>query len=142
MKGRNAMKKKVTAPAPKKKTTKLLLPVHFTDAELQAIGLQLAATHQKIGVLTVEKKQSADEFKERIESATTEASRLAQNRIDGFEHRYVDCEITFDFEKGMKQTVRLDVAEIVSEEPMKDEERQLALAAIETVSEDDEKLTH
>ncbi|HXG59174.1 MAG TPA: hypothetical protein VNL91_09135 [Thermoanaerobaculia bacterium] len=65
------------------KTTKLLLPVQFTDEELQAIGLQLAAAHQKIGKLTIEKKIANDRFKEDIEAAENEAARLADNRISG-----------------------------------------------------------
>jgi hypothetical protein len=120
----------------KKKTTKLLLPVTFTENELQALGLQLAATHQDIGKLTVEKKESADRFKAKIDSATSEASRLATNRINGYESRYVDCEVTYNFDTGMKQTVRLDSGEVVSEEPMKDEEKQLAFAAFETAEEE------
>lgn len=131
-------KKLVVNTTVRKKITKLLLPVHFTENELQAIGLQLAATHQRIGVLVVEKKESADAFKAKIDGATSEAGRLANNRINGWENRYVDCEITFDFDKGMKQTIRLDSSEVVSEEPMKDEERQLALAAFESASPEDD----
>lgn len=131
------MAKKITIPA-HKKTTKVLLPVSFTADELQALGLSLAATHQRIGELTVEKKESADAFKSKIDSATAEAGRLATNRINGWENRYVDCEITFDFDKGMKQTVRLDSGEVVSEEPMKEEERQLALAAFESAAPEEE----
>lgn len=128
---------KVLASPIRKKTSKLLLPVQFTEAELQAIGLQLAATHQRIGVLTVEKKESADQFKSKIDGATSEASRLATNRINGWESRYVDCEVTYDFDKGTKQTVRLDSGEVVGEEPMKDEEKQLAFAAFESQAEED-----
>lgn len=138
------MAKKLTA-APsmiRRKTTKELLPVHFTDGELQAIGLQLAATHQRIGVLTIEKKSSADRFKDEIDAATNEAGRLATNRVNGWESRYVDCEVTFDFEKGMKRVVRLDNGEVVREEPMKDEERQLAMAVIEQAEETDDSTTH
>lgn len=82
------------------KTDKQLLPVKFTDDELQAIGLQLAATHERIGELTVQKKSEADRYKDLIENATAEASRLAKNRINGWENRYVDCTTTYDFKKS------------------------------------------
>lgn len=121
----------------RKKTSRLLLPVQFTDGELQAIGLQLAATHQRIGELTVQKKESADAYKTKIDGATSEAGRLATNRINGYESRYVECEVTYDFDKGTKQTVRLDSGEVVGEEPMKDEEKQLAFAAFESQIEEE-----
>lgn len=125
------MAKSLATPV-RKKTSKILLPVPFTENELQAIGLQLAATHQRIGELTVQKKESADAFKGKIDSASSEAGRLATNRIRGWESRYVDCDVTYDFDKGTKQTVRLDSGEVVGEEPMKDEEKQLAFAAFES----------
>lgn len=121
---------------PRIKTTKLLLPVNFTDEELQAIGLQLAATHNKIGELTVQKKIEADRFKDLIETATAEAGRLAANRINGWEKRYVDCETTFDFKRSTKRTVRLDTGEFVEEGPMTDEEVKLAQMAFDDARED------
>jgi hypothetical protein len=132
-------------PAPpavlRKKTIKEMLPVQFTQTELNDIGLQLAATHQRIGQITLEKKLANDRLKEDIEAATNHASRLATNRVNGFENRYVDCEMTYDFEKGMKRVVRLDTGEVVREEPMKDEERQLAFAVVEQ-SEEPEETAH
>jgi hypothetical protein len=140
------MVKKLTiseAPIIRRKATKELLPVHFTQNELQEIGLQLAATHQRIGKLTTEKKIATDRFKEEIDAATNEAGRLATNRVNGYEHRYVDCETTYDFDKGMKRVVRRDTGEVVREEPMKDDERQLALAVIEQNEEQsDDTSTH
>jgi hypothetical protein len=135
------MKKKSNArpPARRTKTTKLFLPVQFTHDELHEIGLSLAAKHKEIGELTVKKKLEADRFKDLIDTATSEASRLATNRINGWENRYVDCEITYDFEKGTKQTVRLDLGEVVKEEPMEDSERQLAFDAIATVADVEEQ---
>lgn len=122
--------------APRVKTTKLLLPVNFTEAELQAIGLQLAATHNKIGELTVQKKIEADRYKDLIETATAEAGRLATNRINGWEKRYVDCETTFDFKRSTKRTVRIDTGEVVEEGPMTDEELKLAQMALDEAREE------
>lgn len=130
---------KVTAPARRRvKATKLMLPVQFTYDELHDIGLALAAKHKEIGEITVKAKIEADRFKDLIKNATGEASRLATNRINGWENRYVDCEITYDFEKGTKQTVRIDLGEVVKEEPMEDHERQLAFDAIATVADVEE----
>jgi hypothetical protein len=113
------------------KTTKQLLPVKFTDDELQAIGLQLAAVHVNIGELTVQKKIESDRFKDLIDAATSEAGRLAANRVNGCENRYVDCTTTYDFKKGTKRSVRLDTGEVVAEGPMTDEELKLAQMAFE-----------
>ena len=132
---------RATPPPRRTKTTKLFLPVQFTHDELHEIGLSLAAKHKEIGELTVKKKIEADRFKDLIDNATGEATRLATNRINGWENRYVDCEITYDFEKGTKQTVRLDIGEIVKEEPMEDHERQLAFDAIATVAEVEDQTT-
>lgn len=113
---------------------KLQLPVRFTEEELQAVGLQLAATYQEIGALTLEAKMSADKFKERIKAATMEAARLAANRISGQELRYVDCTTSYDFENGTKRVVRIDTGEIVSEGPMTSEEQQLAQMSFESAT--------
>lgn len=131
-------KSRVKPPAARVKTTKLILPVQFTHDELHEIGLSLAATHRHIGELSVKKKIEADRFKDLIDGATGEAGRLATNRINGWENRYVDCEITYDFDKGTKQTVRMDLGEVVKEEPMEDRERQLAFDAISTVADVEE----
>lgn len=118
------------------KTSKLLLPVRFTEEELQAIGLQLAATHVKIGELVVQKKIEADRMKDLIENATAEAGRLATNRVNGFEQRYVDCTTSYDFRRSTKRTVRMDTGEVVSEGPMTDEELKLAQMAFDDAREE------
>jgi len=117
------------------RTEKQLLPVRFTDDELQAIGLQLAATHNKIG----EKKRTADTYKDSIDSAMAEATRLAMNRVNGWEMRYVDCQISFDFQRSTKRIVRTDTGEIVSEGPMSDDELKLAQMAFDDAARNDEQ---
>jgi hypothetical protein len=99
--------------------------------EKTTIGLQLAATHVRIGELTVVKKIESDRMKDQIESATSEAGRLANNRVNGFENRYVDCTTTYNFKSTTKRTVRLDTGEVVAEGPMTDEEQKLAQMAFD-----------
>lgn len=120
---------------PVEKTEKRQLAVQFTDDELQAIGLQLAAQHQEIAKFNGEKKRAADLWKDKIDEATAEAGRLATNRINGYEYRYVDCTTTFDFAKLTRRTVRLDTGEMIEEGPMTEEEQKLAQMALEDARE-------
>lgn len=79
------------------------LDFHFTDSEMQKMGIQLAITHRELGEINAEKKVELDSFKMRIDAKQTIIDTLSKELEDGYATRNLSCEVKLNFETGMRE---------------------------------------
>lgn len=114
------------------KKVKMTLECRLTEEELKASSKTLAdALRQRRG-----HESSLETFKSQMKAQITQLEGTI-NEMEGRinsekEFRMVECEVTFDYQTGMKTTVRKDTGEQVREEKITDEERQLHLGETAT----------
>ena len=108
------------------KTKKITVPLdcELTEALRVEYGHQVATLTLEISGLEIEKKESAADYKERIDFRTAEARRLSGILKAGKEIRSVPCEQQFDFASRAVTVWRLDTGEIVSSRTMELDEMQ------------------
>ena len=85
----------------------------FTREEKEVFSDELA---RKIGELR-EKEGRKKEIMKSLDSEAAamerQISELARKIKDGYEHRDVQCECTYDYAEGKKYTTRMDTGEII-----------------------------
>lgn len=108
------------------KTKKITVPLDcdLTEALRVEYGHQVATLTLEISGLETEKKESASDFKERIDVRTAEARRLSGILKAGKEPRSVACEEQFDFANRSVSVWRLDTGELVTSRTMELDEMQ------------------
>lgn len=109
-----------TAPAirPPKKTEQSLR-VNYTEKELLEIGKKLAEANRELEAAESEKKNITGTLKAKCDGIAARISQHSGELTNGYTYRQIPCEIRFDSPtKGMKQTVRLDNADIIATEAM------------------------
>lgn len=96
------------------------LPCKLSELDLVAIG-------EKMTHLTLE-VQKIEDAKKRVKPMQEEITELAEKWREGFEDRYVECEILYhNPQTGKKSVVRTDTGEIVEILNMTSEEMQESL---------------
>ena len=101
---------------------------HLTDAELQSRGRMLSETIALIDQVQSARAQVNKEFKEKITGLQEEQRRLAAAYVNRAEERLVECAVQFHRpSEGIKRIVRTDTGEVIAEESMTDQEKQLNL---------------
>ena len=106
------------------KTTTEYLKCILTDDEFREYSSTLARKYSDIQELESQKKAITSDFASRINSATEETSRLARIIQNKCEYRNVDCEILYNYDKGIVTVIRLDTGEEVKSRAMTSDERQ------------------
>ena len=97
----------------------------FTDEELLALSKTMAKKNQDLGEVEADKKRIVADFAAKVQAFESEIATLARKVYSGYEHRNVECEVTYHApEIGMKTITRTDTGEIVREEAMSTSERQ------------------
>ena len=97
----------------------------FTDEELLALSKTMAKKNQDLGEVEADKKRIVADFAAKVQAFESEIATLARKVYSGYEHRNVECEVTYHTpEIGMKTITRTDTGEIVREEAMSTSERQ------------------
>lgn len=115
-----------TTPDVKKITQKLRCLL--TDAEKINAGKELADATEELTSLSEDKSQVMADFKAKMSAEEAKISVLSSKLRTGYEFKNVLCEIHFDKpEAGQKQTIRLDTKEVVTTEPLSEEEKQRRL---------------
>ncbi|MBU0517168.1 MAG: hypothetical protein KJ621_20625 [Proteobacteria bacterium] len=110
------------------KTETMELPVKLTDDQMLHLGRQLAAKVQEIEAVEAEKAASNKEFNERIKDLDAELKDLAKRHRRGAEDRPVECVWKYDYGRGVKCLIRLDIDKAVKgPEPLTDADRQKAM---------------
>jgi hypothetical protein len=111
-----------------KKQTKEFLRYSFTHEELFDKGADLARLSSEIVRIKSEAKAIAQEFKAKIEQKNSEIGTLGEHINNGYEHRYIECEVHLnDPNSGKKTTYRKDTGESVRVDNMTAEELQLEI---------------
>lgn len=105
----------------------LTLPVHLTDDEKRARGLELAKLHDDAKRVELEKKILTADAKTRLDEIKAKASILATAINQGKEDRLVECVEVLDFKDKRANTYRVDgiLWELVSSRGLSREEIQL-----------------
>ena len=102
------------------------LPVrhHFTEADLDAFADRAAHAVRKVADLEDEKRETAKEFKTRIDALHSEIRDLSRRRREGFEMVPTSCRLRRDHGTQMRQWVDEATGEVVLEEPFNNDDRQ------------------
>jgi hypothetical protein len=103
------------------------LPVPLTADELRERGQRLAAASLEVGRIEDAAKSAAAGFKQKVNEAKEEASRIAHIVHSRSEDRPVSCVEVSDKVNMMVHTRRLDTGEVVDSRSMSDRERAEAL---------------
>jgi hypothetical protein len=110
------------------KTTTEYLKYTFSDDELKEKAAQLAMECKEEREIEDEKKQAMSLFKSKLDSHAANIAKLASYINNGYEYRYIECEIMFDFPlAGRKTFFRKDTGKIAKEEDMTETEMQCEL---------------
>lgn len=103
------------------------LEVRLTEKELKTASKLMADAFQKKGQLEAEVETFKADIKAKVKELDEHIVCAAALVNTEKEYRIVECEESFDFEKGLKTTVRLDTGEVVKTDKVTNEERQLFL---------------
>ena len=107
------------------KVTKEYLKYKFTEPELKERSTQLALECRSLEEIENDKKQVMSDFKSKIDGHQATISRLSNNINNGYEHRYIDCEVKMNTPiVGEKSIIRKDTGELVKQEQMNESEMQ------------------
>ncbi|HXF12259.1 MAG TPA: hypothetical protein VN517_03840 [Terriglobales bacterium] len=125
-------KETVKAPEPKPVTVGEFLRYDFTEEETKEKAKKLALAVQTQTQAQEEQKAAASQFKERIESCTSQIGKLSREINMGWEMRTITCFFLFHTPvQGTKRIMREDTGEIVREIAMTPSEMQEKLFAEE-----------
>ena len=110
------------------KSCKHMCRYQFNDAELLAIGKELAEFNEQLDAIEQDKKRVVSDFAAKIASRESDVS-LAVNKIrSGYEYRDLPCTVRFHQPKaGKKEIVRDDTKEIVATQDMTESDLQALL---------------
>jgi hypothetical protein len=110
--------------------TELELPCTLTDEEVQSRGRMPCETIWAIDETQAARTAAMKEFKERLVGLNETQRKLARVIRNRVENRMVRCLLQFHVPcEGTKRVLRMDTGEVVREEPMTDQEKQLNLFA-------------
>lgn len=112
----------------KKQTSKekMFLKYVFTKEELLQIAKRQSTALQELERYKNEKKSVVKDFDNKIAKSELIIGESADKVNNGYEHRYVECLITYHSpEENMKTYTRLDSGEIFETIPMVDDDYKL-----------------
>lgn len=110
------------------------LPVRLFEEELLKKGTELAQTVQDIATEEDRQTDIKAQMKARLAELEGRRTNLAITISRREEHRDVEVDIFFDFQRGVVEDVRRDTGEAVSRRVMSESERQQHLPIAETTS--------
>lgn len=106
------------------KRSRETLPVAMTDGERLAHGIEIARLHQKAEKIETDAATAAKLQKEEAKGLKTTAATMQYELLKGEVQRSIEVETIYDFQKGVKESVRLDTGEIIRTAVIHDSERQ------------------
>lgn len=104
-----------------------VLPVDLTSEQIAQRGQLLAACQVDIEKLKADKKDSAAEFKRKIEDLEAQAKKLSHAITAGTEEREVECDERLNLDEKIVEIVRRDTGEVVRKRRVEDEDLQPVL---------------
>jgi hypothetical protein len=97
----------------------------FSPVEITQKSTQLAETCGDKSRLIEEKKSVVSDYKAKIDAKDSVISLLSSHITNGYEHKTVECEVEYDFDKGLKRFFYQGV--LYDTQSMGDDERQLEI---------------
>lgn len=104
-----------------------MLPCDLTDQELLQRGQKVAELVAKKEALEAEKKDTASEFKAKIDRLESDIASIAKEVRSKKEYREVEVSTTKDYKRKVAETVRQDTGELVEQRTLTPAELQLEL---------------
>ncbi len=119
------------------KPVKEFLKYVFSDDEIHAKGQELARLNSEKLAIKKEKKSVMSLYTAKLDKNAEEIDMVSEHINNGYEDRYIDCEIHFnDPNSGMKTIYRKDDGSSIRTLSMSPDELQLELALIVKQQED------
>lgn len=120
-----------------KETKNLWLRYDFNEEELKTMARDLSEALNKKKNLEDEAKSAAASYKSSIAEKTAQINKLSNLYGTGYESRNIPCKIFYNWELDIKRFVRSDTGEIVREEKIPEEDRQMKVDELK--KEEDQK---
>lgn len=117
-------------------TTFKMLKCYFTEDEMKEFMDKLASSVMEKQTLVDEKKSVVSDYTARINEKDATINRVASNIRNGYEHREVKCQITYDFDRRIKTFAREDTGEVVQEEVITPDECQQEIPGLQAIDHD------
>ena len=99
----------------------------FSEEEKKEFSVNMANKISEFHEVTDQKKAVMSDFKSKLDALSAEINTMARKVKDGYEMRYMDCEIRKDYDKKIVSYVRVDNDEVVRTRIMTEEDMQLKL---------------
>lgn len=118
------MKKEETE---KKEIISKMCKYSFTEDEITKLGRELAQKNKENENTENEKKSVMSNYKAKLDALAAEIAMVSGNIQNGFEFKYMDVEVVYDYKKGIKTFRRVDNQENVGEEKLSPGEYQTTI---------------
>lgn len=100
------------------------LSCDLTPDEINLYSQELAVTTTEQAEIEAEKKEVLSTFTARLNKCIADGRVLARKITTKKEDRQVECDLDFDYARGMVYTVRTDTGVTIAQRKLSDEERQ------------------
>lgn len=100
------------------------LPCDLTETEIATYSQELAKTTSMQAEIEAEKKEVLSDFTAKLNKCLADARVLARKITTRKEDRHVECDLDFDYVKGMVYTIRTDTGVTIDQRKLTDDERQ------------------
>ena len=107
------------------------LPVDLTEKEFSSYGKECATHFAEISKLKMDLEAIKMDYKKRIGCEQKQVSEITHVLNNGYVHRRIECEATYDWKNGTKTITRLDTGEEVGVENIGVDERQTVIVSEE-----------
>ena len=97
----------------------------FSPAELATLAVAMAAGHREKKEVEDELQGIKSSFKARLDALDAKINKASTDYGNGYEHRQMQCVLSFDFDKKRRTYRRQDNGTIVGNEPLRPEDYQV-----------------
>ena len=100
------------------------LSCDLTDGEVATYSQELAKITQTQAEIDAEKKEVMSKFTADLNKCIADSRVLARKITSRKEDRHVECDLDFDYSRGLVYTVRIDTGVTIDQRKLTDDERQ------------------
>lgn len=100
------------------------LPCDLTENEIATYSQELTKITSTQAEIEAEKKEVMSDFTAKLNKCLADARVLARKITTKKEDRHIECDLDFDYVKGIVYTVRCDTGKTIDQRKITDDERQ------------------
>lgn len=100
------------------------LPCDLSTTEIATYSEELAKITNQQAEIEAEKKEVLSDFTAKLNKCVADGRVLARKITTKKEDRHVECDLDFDYVKGMVYIVRSDTGATIDQRKLTDDERQ------------------